>query len=116
MQDFYIGQPVKVKETAEFYYDEHGKRHVRAIENVKPFEGFVTGKTVRYLGQFKRGNKTDFYNQDFTEAELKRDGSISLWLVKKSLKSREQLVLDDQLEALEEIVRLRKVNGRWELV
>lgn len=88
MKNFTIGSRVTVHQIAELKYVNN--KRVVEITAVKPFNGAIIGKAIRYLGDYQHGGPED-------EPYLGVKDTIILWQVRASMTSTPVLVHDSDL-------------------
>lgn len=104
---FVIGDWVRVKAVADFYYTDLAlRKSVRKVESrllKEPFIGQIVGARRKFLGEFKGGGYrgADMWGEDadYEPPYLSVTDSVWVWLVRKGY-------LNKAIEALDEDVRL----------
>jgi hypothetical protein len=108
---FRIGDWVRVKAIADFYYTELAmKKSVRKVESRPlrdPIIGQIVGARIKFLGEFKGGGyrQAGMWDEDvdYDPPYLSVSNSVTVWLVRKGYLNKAVEVLDGDIELVEEI-------------
>lgn len=100
---FVIGDWVRVKAVANFYYEtDSGKRKVESRLLKEPFIGQIVGARRKFLGEFESGGykAAGMWDEgvDYDPPYLSVSGSVWVWLVRKGYLNKAVEVLDDDVE------------------
>ncbi len=106
MKSLAIGQPVVVTGKAHVgygYIPEIQNRRRLEWWTTDPFIGVVVGQVVKQLGKYQGGTSLNWYGQadeDYEGPTLTVTGTVILWRVRQSMRSKEILVRDEDIMAL----------------
>lgn len=89
-----IGDTVLVLAVSEAIYNMDGQRVIERSP-CEPFFAVITGRTRKYLGEYKQSQHWDM---DYEQAYLKVTGTRTLWLVRVGIENREISVDEADME------------------
>jgi hypothetical protein len=100
MKNLHIGQPVVVNAIASVRYgetDETKNRKAVVVRPCEPLDAVIVGQIRKFIGTYRPQRGGWLSDEDYEEAMLVVEGSVTLWLVRTGMQNKSLMVRDQDL-------------------